>query len=209
MEIALIFAGGESAPSDPMVDEIPQPDIVVAADGGYDHATRLGFEVDVVVGDLDSLKATALPDHVIVERHPVDKDATDLELALELVARESPGRVVIVGGSGGRLDHELGISAMICSERWDQIDDIDWLSERGWAYVVRRRRVIHGDVGSLVSLIPMGGDAVGITTVGLRWELSQETLAFGTTRGVSNLMGGPIADIQVTSGCLLAVVVSA
>lgn len=205
METVLIFAGGEPLTSH-LADDLPRGDLVVAADGGYDAAVDLGYRVDVLVGDFDSISTTDIPDHVIVERHPADKDATDLELALTLVARETPSRIVVIGASGGRLDHELAVAALLCSDRWAEIDEIDWLSNRGSAHVVRQRRIVHGDVGSVLTLLPMHGDAVGVRTKGLRWQLNGETLTAGATRGVSNLMDGPIADIQLDSGCLLAVI---
>lgn len=204
METALIFAGGECL-HDHLADDLPMGDLVVAADSGYDAALGLGFRVDVLVGDLDSIRSTDIPGHVIVERHSPDKDETDLELALGLVAREGPSRVIVVGGAGGRLDHEVAVTGLLCSDRWRAIEEIDWVSNRAHAYVVRRRRVIHGDMGTLVTLVPMHGDASGVTTMGLHWALDHETLFSGTTRGVSNMMDGPVADIRVESGCLLVI----
>lgn len=204
METVLIFGGGD-APLPQIVDDLPKPDLVVAADSGYDVAVELGYRVDVLVGDFDSIVETEFPDHLIVERHPPNKDATDLELALALVARESPSRVVVVGASGGRLDHELAVAGLLCSDRWADIDEIDWISDRGSAHVVRGRRIIHGDVGAHVSLIPMNGDAQDVTAKGLKWALDKEDLPAGSTRGVSNIMQGPIADIKVDDGCLLVV----
>lgn len=203
-EIVLILAGGEATSPETSAD-LPRADLVVAADAGYDSALELGLPVDVLVGDMDSIQAVDIPDNVVVERHPPDKDATDLELALELVSREPPARVVVVGGSGGRLDHELAVAALLCSDRWADIDEIDWLSERGWAYVVRRRRVLHGDPGATVTLLAVGGDAAGVTTRGLKWNLDRDTLFYGSTRGVSNVMTGPVADIRVEIGVLLVV----
>lgn len=204
METVLIFAGGDS-PTGDLTEEIPEADLVVAADSGYDVATRLGIPVDVLVGDLDSIETEVIPRHVIVERYPRDKDATDLELALERVCVENPERVVIIGGAGGRVDHELAAAGLICSDRWVGIE-IDWVTDRGWSHVVRGRRIIHGDVGATISLIPMGGPAGGVTTKGLKWELKTATLQAGTTWGVSNAFASPVADIQLTEGCLLAVV---
>jgi thiamine pyrophosphokinase len=204
MDTALIFAGGET-PGRGVVEDLPSPDLIVAADGGYDHAVDLGMKVDVLVGDMDSIASTELPRHVIVERHPTDKNATDLELAMELVQRDSPFRVVVVGGSGGRLDHELGTVALLCSPRWSTIEEIDWMSSRGTAHVVRGHRVLHGDAGALLSLIPVGGDAGQVRTKGLKWNLEGETLSAGSTRGVSNLLTGPVVDVSVADGCVLAV----
>lgn len=204
METILIFSGGDS-PEPGVVDDLPAPDLVLAADGGYEVAIALGYRVDVLIGDLDSVQTDPLPDHVIVERYPVDKDQTDLDLAIELAVREDPTRVVVVGGSGGRHDHELANAALLCSERWDSIDELDWFSARSRAFVVRERRTIHGDVGTMVSLIPMGGQAEGVVTRGFMWELAGEDLPAGSTRGVSNKMRLPVVDIQVGAGKLLVV----
>lgn len=205
METILIFAGGDS-PHDDLADEVPEADLVVAADSGYDLAVNNGIAVDVLVGDLDSIATEPIPRHVIVERFPADKDATDLELALRRVMSERPSRVVVVGGSGGRVDHELATASLLCSHLWNDIDELDWVTSRGWSYVVRGRRRIHGDVGATISLIPMGGPALGVTTKGLKWRLKGATLEHGTTHGVSNAFSGPVADIVVSRGCLLVVV---
>jgi thiamine pyrophosphokinase len=205
MDTVLIFAGGDS-PKQPLANELPEADLVVAADSGYDLAIAEGFTVDVVIVDMDSIVSDILPAHVIVERHPRDKDATDLELALARVAEERPQRIVVVGGSGGRVDHELAGAALLTSSRWEDVDEIDWVTDRGWVYVIRRRRIIHGDVGALISLLPMGGPAHGINTKGLRWNLDDASLPHGTTEGVSNRFEAPVAHIYIAAGCLLAVV---
>lgn len=205
METVLIFAGGDTTPTS-LLEDLPESDLVVAADSGYDLAVTYGIAVDVLIGDLDSIAAKTIPDHVIVERHPADKDQTDLELALARVAPEHPARIVVVGGGGGRLDHELAAAALLTSSRWVDVSELDWVTTRGWAYVIRGRRIIHGDVGATIGLIPMGGAALGVTTRGLRWDLSGAVLEHGTTRGVSNVFEAPIADIKVNEGCVLAVV---
>jgi thiamine pyrophosphokinase len=86
------------------------------------------------------------------------------------------------------------------------MDELDWVSDRGWGHVIWDRRIIHGDIGTMLTLIPMGGAALGVQTKGLQWDLQGEILAYGTTRGVSNVFTGPVADIRVTGGCLLALI---
>jgi thiamine pyrophosphokinase len=207
MSTILIFAGGDQ-PGLELADELPSADLTIAADGGYDLAQRLEHPVGVLVGDMDSIQASDVPETVVIERHPVDKDQTDLELALELAMREDPARIVVVGGDGGRLDHELAAVGLICSSRWEGAGEIDWVSARGWAHVVHRHRIIHADIGAVISLIPIGGTARGVTTSGLKWELEGAVLEAGTTVGVSNVMTSPIAEIEVASGCLLVVIPS-
>ena len=200
----LLFAGGDT-PSGAILEELPDPDLVVAADSGYDSAVSLGYAVDVLVGDLDSIQATDIPGHVIVEKHPTDKDASDLELALELSIRDSPERVVVVAGSGGRLDHELATALLLCSPRWTKVDELDWISARARTHIVHRRRLLQADVGATVSLIAVGGDARGVKTSGLQWDLDDEVLNHSATRGISNVMRLPVAEVFVERGCLLAV----
>jgi thiamine pyrophosphokinase len=204
MDTILIFAGGD-LPGPELADELPSADLVVAADSGYDVAVHLGFGVDVLVGDLDSISDVPIPADVTIERYPTDKDQTDLDLALELALREGPERVVVVAGTGGRFDHEISTGGLICSQRWSAIEEIDWFSSRARAHVVRRRRVLHGDFGATISLIPFGGPVTGVVTNGLKWELAGAVLDAGSTWGVSNVMRGPVADIEIQSGCLLVV----
>ena len=204
MDTILIFAGGDLPETD-LADEVPSADLILAADSGYDAAVHLGFRVDVLIGDMDSVAASPIPGHVVIERYPADKDQTDLDLALELAMREDPSRVVVVGGTGGRFDHEISTVALLCSDRWASVEDLDWVSSRGRAHVVRRRRILHGDVGATVTLVPIGGAITGVTTSGLQWELKGADFEPGSTRGVSNVMRAPIADIQLGSGCLLVV----
>ena len=205
MSQILVFAGGERQ-NQSLAGELPEPDLVVAADSGYDIAVQLGYRVDVLIGDLDSIERREVPGHVIVERHPADKDQSDLELALARVAEEQPDRVVVVGGSGGRLDHELVVAGLVTSRRWEMIGEIDWLSDRGWVHVLRGRRLLHADIGTTLSLIPAGGDAAGVTSKGLHWDLNDSTLYHGTSLGLSNRFERPVADITVGYGTLLAVI---
>src|SRR3954466_6865419 len=110
----VIVAGGE-LPAGALPDltaSLPPALTVIAADGGVDRAHALGLRVDVAIGDFDSVTASGLDAAEAagarIERHPVGKDATDLELALDAAMALLPSRIVVVGSDGGRLDHLLG-----------------------------------------------------------------------------------------------------
>src|SRR5438093_11623178 len=108
--VALVFAGGDPLPRHAH-DDLPPPDLVVAADSGIEHAVAAGYHVDLVVGDLDSADprtvSAARAAGAVVEHHPEAKDATDLELALAAVRDRDCTRAIVVGGHGGRGDHLL------------------------------------------------------------------------------------------------------
>ncbi len=205
MSTIIIFAGGMKVPRS-AGDELPVPDLVIAADSGYQIALSLGYDVDTLIGDMDSVgPLDDIPATTSIVRFPADKDATDLELAFVLAVREEPQRIVLVGAEGGRFDHELSAVAMICSDRWRDVPDIDWVRSDSISHVIRDTRRIQGDPGDLFSLIPVGGDAVGVTTTGLQWELQGDTLHAGSSRGVSNLLVQTEIMIQVDEGVLLGV----
>lgn len=202
---AIVLAGGE--PADPSIaPDLPFPDLVIAADGGLTQAADLGFDVDVVVGDFDSIDPDSL-EHARrsgaeIETHPEGKDATDLELALEAARRRGASKVVVVGGGGGRLDHLFG-NALLLSHRAFQGLELEWWVDGYRMVAVRESTRIHGTPGDLVSLLPIGGPARGIHTTGLRWRLEGEDLEAGSTRGVSNVLEAHDGEVTVRSGVLL------
>ena len=104
-----------SSPVRPRSTGVPSPPcrrdaLVIAADGGLDHARAAGLDPDVLVGDLDSISAIGLAwasEHAEVVRHPIDKAATDTELAIAHAATLAPARILLLAGQGDRLDHAV------------------------------------------------------------------------------------------------------
>jgi thiamine pyrophosphokinase len=187
---------------------VPATPMVVAADGGLDRALSLGLEVDVVVGDLDSVSADALEraeaNGVRVVRHPAAKDFTDLELALDEAVALGAERVLVVASAGGRLDHLLSSLLLLASERYASVE-LDALVGDALVHVIRGERRLEGGSGDLVTLLALGGPAEGVTTSGLAFPLAGETLEPGSSRGVSNTFSASEAQVSLSSGVLLAV----
>ena len=202
---AIVLAGGDLHTS-PVTTPTA---IVVAADSGYDHARMLGLEVDVLVGDMDSVSQPGL-DHaraagVDILTYPADKDHTDLELAILAAAARGVRRIDIHGGEGGSLGHLLGVALELTDTRWDGLT-IRWHTQGGVAEAARPNApvTVHGTAGDDVSLIPIG-TADGIHTSGLAWPLVDETLTAGTTRGLRNRITTSPAKVSVTSGTVIVI----
>ncbi len=184
--------------------------LVVAADSGIAHAVALGLAIDVAVGDFDSvdpdLLASIEAQGVRVERHPVAKDATDLELAMDEAVALGARRIVVLGGHGGRLDHFLANALVLGADRYGRLE----VSALVGAALVRVLRpgpdyCFVGRPGDLVTVLPVGGPAVGVRTRGLRFPLHGETLPVGTTRGVSNVLAEPDAAVGLDGGVALVI----
>ncbi len=181
---------------------------VIAADGGVDRALALGLHVDLAVGDFDSITpgglAAVQASGARLERHPAAKDATDLELALDSALALSPARLLVVGASDGRLDHLLASLLLLGSERYAGVE-VDALLGGARAHVIRGARTLAGAIGELISLLPLHGPVEGVTTTGLAYPLAGETLAPGSSRGVSNVFADNVARVELGHGVLLAV----
>jgi thiamine pyrophosphokinase len=202
-ETVLVFAGGDPPPVSVLLG-LPPGAYVIAADSGFDHATRLGVKVDLLVGDLDSISAAGLGLAGEIEQHPTDKNATDLAIALDAAARTKPSQVIVVGGSGGRIDHLLANAALLAAPAYSGLE-LTWLPGHATIHVVRDRIELSGSPGDIVSLLPYGGPARGVSTVGLRWPLNGADLGPGTSLGVSNQMIATAATVKLDDGVLLAV----
>jgi thiamine pyrophosphokinase len=207
---AIVLAGGD--PTEIHIrSRLPGGAIVIAADSGLHQAERLGIRVDFVVGDLDSADPDALDRAqaagAVVERHPVDKDATDLELALDMARDRGVRRITVVGGSGGRLDHFVANIALLASPKFADLEIDAWPGEARVAVVQGGRppHSVTGASGSLLTLLPAGGEATGITTTGLQYPLRDATLRPGTSRGVSNVLIGTHGSVVLDHGTLLAI----
>lgn len=207
--VAVVVLGGV-APMGLDVSLLPMPALVVAADSGAAHAIELGLDVDMVVGDLDSIDLTLLArleaQGTAVERHPVDKDFTDLELAIDVALREGADEVIVLGGHGGRVDQSAANLMVLSSPALAHVRVRALLDSAVISVVHGGREVsIEGAPGDVVTLLPMHGDAVGVCTTGLEYPLHGETLHAGTARGVSNVLLDRHATVAVEDGTLLVV----
>jgi thiamine pyrophosphokinase len=201
MTTVVVLSGG---PGSPQVADVPAGATVIAADGGAELARMLGLSVDLVVGDMDSISAETLAGIEHVERHAVEKDATDLELALVAALRFEPERVLVLGGGGGRLDHLFGGLLLLAAEAYAGVR-VDAQFGAAAVHVIRGERTLHGRPGELISLLAVHGRARGVVTDGLVYALHRETLEPGSSRGVSNVFARPLARIALEGGVLLAV----
>jgi thiamine pyrophosphokinase len=208
MPRAILFANGDPPNPDFVRRLIRLDDLLIAADGGARHAASLDLTPSLIIGDFDSLTAEELDKFsragASLQRHPPEKDETDLELALDHALKIGCAPILILGAYGGRLDQSLGILSLIsapkCIEANVRADD-----GQTEAFFINERAEISGKPGDTVSLLAWGASAEGIITSGLQYPLNAETLSPYLTRGVSNVMTEQKATVSLTGGLLLCV----
>lgn len=189
---------------------------VVAADGGAVRAERLGLRLDLVVGDADSLAdadaSRIEAAGVSMIRVATAKNESDTELAVLAAVARGCRRVTILGAFGGsRFDHALANVGLLALPALDGKGEL--LDERTRVTLLAApgrdggpvRRDLHGPVGDLVSLLPVLGDALGVTTEGLEYPLRDEPLPAGPARGLSNVRVAGPAAVTLRHGRLLIV----
>ena len=176
---------------------------MIAADSGFHHAQSLGLGVDVVIGDFDSIDPSIELGQSALVRFPTEKDFSDLELALRHAVEQGATELVVIGGGGGRLDHLLANLLLLAN--LGATVPVIWLTGREVVHIVSQSQTLYGQPGDLLTLLPVGGDATGITTSGLRWKLDEATLRVGSTRGLSNEFLDTEAEVSVRIGIVLAI----
>lgn len=206
---AVLVAGGEPDAADEQWLE--GADLVVAVDGGATWLADLRRTPNALVGDLDSVDAALVvrleADGVEVERHPAAKDRSDAELALAFARERGATEILVVGAFGGaRLDHEIANVLLLAA---GEAPYGELRLVRGHTTVSCLRGGQRADLaaaeGCTVSLFPIGGPAGGVTTGGLGYPLDDATLDVGTTRGLSNVITGQPAWVELRQGALVVV----
>ena len=132
--------------------------------------------------------------------YPRDKDYTDTELAVATLRERGCGRVGILGGGGGRLDHLLGIYALFQRE---QAPDF-WITAREEVFLVKGEFRLEGWKGREVSFFPVGERPAAMTSRGLKWPLDSLTWKAGDF-GISNVVLADTAEVRMKTGRLILV----
>ena len=202
----VIFANGDFEPPPDLEALLDSADGIFAADGGAKHLARLKRRPDLLIGDLESVAKPKLKeleqDGVHVLDFPAEKNQTDLELALRHAVKVGAEEIFVLGALGRRWDHSL--ANLLLASHPDFADvSLVFLHGEQQAFVIRAAVRLDAPVGTRLSLIPVGGDAEGVTTQGLAYPLDGETLEFGGSRGVSNRVEESDAEISLDKGMLL------
>ncbi len=209
---AVIFANGEIKQPESLKAKLRSDDILIAADGGAVCLQALNLLPDAVIGDFDSLDAEVLQGlqdaGVKILRYPAKKDQTDLELALDYARTLGAEEILLLGALGNRWDQTLANLLLPAASAFSSLG-IRLMDGNQEISLIRsgQTRQIQGKAGDTLSLIPLAGDARDITTQGLEYPLDGETLLFGSTRGVSNVLLGDTASVSLKEGMLLCTII--
>lgn len=208
MPAALVFAAAPLQPTPRLTARLASLDTprVIAADAGATTALAFGFTPELVLGDFDSIELATLlrlqAEHVHIQTHPRDKNATDGQLAIQRALEFDPTELYLVGFLGGpRLDQALANVLLLAAFEVPAV----LLDADNECRLLRDASTLSWttEPDEVVSLIPLTPTVEGVRTVGLRWPLENERLLLGDTRGVSNEPATEHVQVSIDSGRLL------
>lgn len=181
---------------------IKPDDIIICADGGFDHAHAMGLEPDLLLGDMDSVHMDTK--QVKTVTYPAKKDATDGEIAVEYALSHGFDEILMMGFIGDRMDHTL-TNLFFLKLIADSGKKGVLVNEMNEIYCIKDSLTVTGKAGETVSIVPVFEDVEGITISGFEYPLVEDTLLFGHGRGVSNVLTQDTGTIHIKSGVALVI----
>lgn len=186
-------------------------DCIIAADSGMNFLHRNRIVPDIIAGDFDSVnddsldEFSSLSDVEMLRLNPI-KDDTDTEFVIREAIRRGATEITLLGATGTRLDHVLANVYLlgIGLEEGVQIQIVD---------THNRIRMIQDSLvvakeeqfGEFVSVLPVKGDATGVTLEGMKYPLQDADINCFSSLGISNEIVEEKVKISVKQGTLLVI----
>ena len=203
MKRAVIFSGGAFEKPDWVT--LPKDAMILCADSGLRHARALGISPDWVLGDFDS--SSEQPEGESVLRYPPEKDDTDTQSTLNLAIRRGAKNILILGATGGRLDHFIGNMGLLGYGRQKGVNVI-LADAQNYICLVENGHIIRKDsqFGKYVSFFAAGETVEGLTLKGFKYPLDHYRLTTDNCgRTVSNEIQEEKAKVLYEKGSLLMI----
>ena len=194
----IIMSGGQVRDGGFVKELALSGDMLICADSGVMNALRLGLHADICVGDFDS---SSPPEDAATEwvTLPTEKDDTDTMSAARIAVEKGADEVMILAGTGSRLDHTIG-----------NLSVLEFLRQRG----VKARLIDENNEvflagegiysipkaeGEFLSLLPFCSQPV-ISVSGVKYPLERKLLPTDQPLGVSNVILDNEATLKVEKG---------
>lgn len=200
MKVCLIVGAGDFENT---AIEKKQEDLLIAADGGYEHLKKLGIVPDFLIGDFDSL--AEVPTGIDTIRLNKIKDETDMAEAVVLGRKRGYTDFRIYGGTGGRLDHTLANIQLAASlsQQGNRVTlygngyNITALTDGEMSFPSCRK--------GFISVFSHTDICEGVSEKGLKYLLDNVVLRSTVPLGVSNEFIGEEGTVSVKKGTLIII----
>lgn len=204
----LIIVNGDAFKHSLFSNIINEFDRIYCADGGANHAFKMGIIPDYIIGDLDSIEDDVLSFYdekgVRIEKYKSEKDYTDTELCVQKAIEDGCNEICMIAGIGNRIDHSLGNIGLLHYMNSNGIKGYIE-TENSSIYLCSNEIEIDGEIGDTLSIIPFRGDAKGISLEGLKYPLNNARIDFGRPLGISNKLMENKCKVSIKEGEILVI----
>ncbi|MDX8045011.1 thiamine diphosphokinase [Gracilibacillus sp. S3-1-1] len=208
MKVGIVAGGPEKALAS-LTSYGEEIDVWIGADLGASYLLKSQLPIDIAIGDFDSI-SRAEKEHIkqasaSFRQYPIEKNETDLELALEAALLKQPTSIYLFGVTAGRLDHELANIQMLyyLLERDIEGKIID--NKNILSVYKPGTYQIHATSKELISFIPLTLTVEGLTLKGFYYPLEDYTVKWGSTRCISNQLINSKGTFLFTEGILIMI----
>ena len=203
MKRCVIVGGAEIRTYERVRSYFRPDDFFIYCDCGLRHQAGLRAEPNLIIGDFDSHARPVTDTETIVL--PVKKDDTDTVFAAKEALRRGFDDFLLVGVSGGRLDHTLvNVYLLVMLRQQGKrallVDDFSEME------LVGAEPVEISSCYPYYSLVNITGTARGITETGCKFPLDNGEIRCDYQYGTSNeVLPGQTAVVSVKEGTLLLI----
>lgn len=202
---ALVICNGEMPSRALIAPFLRSKPFILCADGGANKIRSFGITPHCIIGDLDSItQKTRHFFSTVPIIHVPDQNSTDLEKSLDFLLQKKYTAATIIGATGDRPDHTLANFSILV--KYHKKILLQFIDEYCTAAIINKRIRFAAEIGQQISLVPMSR-CRGITTTGLKYPLTNESLEIGIREGTSNEAVKSTVSIAVRTGSLLLFVV--
>lgn len=190
--------------------ECSEEHIWIGVDRGNRYLLDHGLTPDIAIGDFDSISREELESYKTllkeVRQHVLEKDETDMELALDVALSLHPSKIHIFGATGGRIDHfiaNLLLLTKMINQPQIPIEMIDKQNiakiNTAGSYTIKKSEYPY------ISFIPLSGSVEGLTLDGFKYILTDGHILLGSTLCISNELIQNYGTYSFKKGILLVI----
>ena len=202
----IIVASGNLFFSQKIIRLITKAELIIAADGGATHLKGMNLIPHFIIGDMDSIhpedRQFFKNNHTPIITHPSRKDSTDTDLCIDFALEKGASSITLIGVTGNRLDHTLA-NIFLLGKLQDAGVNARIIDANNEIYLVRDQLTLTGNIGELLSVIPISDRVTGLTLKGLEYPLENATISMGSSLGISNHFNQTDVSISIKTGTLL------
>lgn len=187
---------------------ISKNDIIIAADGGYSYLKKYHLSPHMLVGDFDSLDITksVLQNDLPIHRLPVEKDYTDISIAIAHGQSQGFRAFFLYGATGGsRIEHTIANIQLLAGLSASGLQARMYGRHEVFDVIHNNRIAFSAGQCGYISVFSLTDHSYGVCEEGLKYALQDYTLSNTTPLGISNEFTETPSTVSVREGTLLII----